>query len=145
MKTEDLPLVGQIDQVSFSDPWPNNAFATELANPNARCWVMEWFGEVAGFIVVWLVLDEAHLATIAIRQDLRGRGLSRQLAKSALQSAYREGARVSYLEVRESNLIAIHLYQQLGYQTVGLRKGYYKDNHENAILMTMTDFSMVNR
>lgn len=144
MKSEDLPLVGQIDQESFSDPWPNHAFATELANPNARCWVMEWFGEVAGFIVIWLVLDEAHLATIAIRQDLRGRGLSRQLAKSALQSAYLEGARVSYLEVRESNLIAIHLYQQLGYQTVGLRKGYYKDNHENAILMTMTDFSLVN-
>lgn len=144
MEPADLESVIAIDQQSFSLPWPENAFSTELNNPNARCWVLGDKSSVFGFAVLWVILDEAHVATIAINKEHRGLGLSYLLLKSALQSAYEEGCRISYLEVRESNQTAISLYQKFGFEIAGARKGYYKDNHENALLMTLTEFSRIN-
>lgn len=144
MKTEDLADVIRIDQTSFSMPWPPIAFETELANPAARCWVgVDETSKVIALLVVWVVLDEAHIATIAVDEGERNKGHSKKLLKTALQSAYLEGARISYLEVRESNKVAINLYLKLGFEVVGTRKGYYKDKNENAILMTLTDFGAI--
>ena len=143
MQPADITAVTKIDQESFSLPWPEGAFTAEVANPNARCWVLEEEGEVIGYIVIWLVLDEAHIATVAVEEAQRRKRFSELLLKTALQSAYAEGSRISYLEVRESNKAAISLYQKVGFEIAGMRKGYYKDNHENAILMTLTDFSHI--
>lgn len=144
MMAADLEKVVAIDQLSFSLPWPDSAFSTELNNPDARCWVVCEDETVVGFVVIWLVLDEAHVATIAIDEPYRGKGYSAALLKRALQSAYLEGSRIGYLEVRESNQVAISMYHSFGFEVAGLRKEYYKDNHENALLMTMTNFSRIN-
>jgi ribosomal-protein-alanine N-acetyltransferase len=139
MTTDDLPVVAELDQLSFSQPWPPQAFVTELANPNARCWVAEAEGRVAGALVIWCVLDEAHIATIATHPDFRRQGIGRNLLKSGMDAAHAEGARIYHLEVRAGNVAAIKLYEEFGYEVVGRRLKYYKDNGEDALLMSKVE------
>jgi ribosomal-protein-alanine N-acetyltransferase len=136
MTATDLPAVTELDSLSFSQPWPPNAFETELANPVARCWVANLDGQTAAALVIWRVLDEAHIATIAVHPAFRRRGIARQLLTTAMDAAYTEGARIYHLEVRAGNLAAQKLYEALGFEIVGRRPKYYKDNGEDAVLMT---------
>jgi [ribosomal protein S18]-alanine N-acetyltransferase len=94
-------------------------------------------GRVVGMVVAWLFVDEAHIATIATHPEYRRQGIARKLLLHTLQSAMREGAHSSFLEVRESNLPAQEMYRKFGYVEVGRRKRYYKDNDEDAILMNL--------
>ena len=75
--------------------------------------------KMVGMIVIWVILDEAHVATIAIHPDYRGQGIGRRLLASGLQAAYQRGARLAYLEVRRGNTVAQNLYQRFGFQVVG--------------------------
>ncbi len=136
MTGADLPDVIVLDALSFNVPWPGEAFEHELANPNARCWVAELDGRVAAALVIWRVLDEAHIATLAVHPNRRRQGLAQLLLETAMQAAYAEGARIYHLEVRAGNLGAIQLYEKLGFDAVGRRPKYYKDNAEDAVLMT---------
>ncbi len=141
----DLPVVSQIDDLSFSQPWPPAAFELELANSNARCWVAEMeekqgaVGEtrVVAALVLWRVLDEAHIATIAVHPNFRQLGIGKLLLQTSMQAAFAEGARIYHLEVRAGNLVAQKMYTQFGYAIVGRRPGYYKDTGEDALLMTL--------
>lgn len=136
----DLEQVVAIDQVSFSLPWPQRSFRYELTdNFTSRSWVVEVDGCVAAMMVGWLIVDELHVATIATHPDFRGRGIGKKLLLHALHSAREEGAIRSFLEVRESNVIAIEMYRRLGFVEDGRRKQYYKDNNEDAILMSLND------
>lgn len=138
MTVEDIPAVVELDQISFSLPWPERSFRFELTdNPASRCWVAETDGRVVGMLVTWLFVDEAHIANIATHPDYRRRGIARKLLSYTLQSAMREGAQSSFLEVRESNLAAQEMYRKFGYVEVGRRKRYYRDNNEDAILMNL--------
>ncbi len=143
MCKEDLAQVRAIDHLSFSLPWPEQAFSYELfENPAARLWVAEVKSDegrelVVGMIVVWLVLDEAHIATLAVHPEYRRRGIAKQLLATALYHTMHEGARRAMLEVRAGNLIAQSLYRQFGFVVVGRRPRYYRDNDEDAILMTL--------
>lgn len=135
---EDVPAVVELDRQSFSLPWPERSFRFELTdNTASRCWVVELDGRIVGMIVAWLLVDEVHIATIAIHADCRRQGIARKLLKHALCYMKSEGAVSSQLEVRESNLAAREMYRKLGYDEVGRRKRYYKDNDEDAILMTL--------
>ena len=139
MTLEDIPAVVALDQTSFSLPWPERSFRYEVAeNPAARCWVTEIDQRLAAMLVGWLLVDEIHIATIATHPDFRRQGIGRRLLAHALQRAMDEGAQSSFLEVRASNLAAQELYRQFGYEATGLRKRYYKDNDEDAILMTLS-------
>lgn len=138
MAAGDLGAVTELDAISFSQPWPKNAFAIELANQGARCWVAEADGRVAAALVFWRVLDEAHLATIAVHPAYRRRGVARQLLQSAIDAAFAEGARIFHLEVRAGNEAAQKLYGEFGFEVVGRREKYYRDNGEDAVLMTKT-------
>jgi ribosomal-protein-alanine N-acetyltransferase len=138
MMAADLPAVAELDQLSFSQPWSPQSFEYELGNPNARCWVAEVAGQVAGALVIWRVLDEAHIATIATHPDFRRHGIGRNLLRTGMDSAHAEGARIYHLEVRAGNVAAIHLYEEFGYEVVGRRPRYYKDNGEDALLMTLS-------
>jgi ribosomal-protein-alanine N-acetyltransferase len=138
MTPADLPAVTELDQLSFSQPWPPAAFTIELANINARNWVAELDGRVVGALVLWRVLDEAHIATIATHPDYRRQGVGKTLLKAAMDSAAAEGATIYHLEVRAGNVAAIHMYENFGYEIVGRRPKYYKDNGEDALLMTLT-------
>jgi ribosomal-protein-alanine N-acetyltransferase len=138
MQLEDVEQVIEIDSMSFSLPWPERSFRYELTdNPASRCWVAEVEGKLVGMIVVWLIVDEAHVATIATHPEYRRRGIATLLMKYALRHMSREGARSSFLEVRRSNLVAQDLYRKFGFEEAGLRRRYYKDNDEDALLMTL--------
>ena len=138
MTLEDIQSVVELDQISFSLPWPERSFRFELTdNPASRCWVAEADGRVVGMVVTWLFVDEAHIATIATHPDYRRLGIARKLLTFTLESAMREGAQSSFLEVRASNLPAQEMYRKFGYVEVGRRKRYYRDNDEDAILMNL--------
>jgi ribosomal-protein-alanine N-acetyltransferase len=138
----DLEQVVAIDQVSFSLPWPPRSFQFELTdNPASRCWVVELDNKIIAMIVSWLILDELHVATIATHPEFRRQGIGKTLLTHALKSAREEGVVRSFLEVRASNQAAIEMYKSFGFIEDGRRKEYYKDNHEDAILMTLSDLS----
>ena len=143
MKSEDLAQVQTIDRLSFSMPWPSSAYEYELyENPLSLLWVAEAHmpeGEdiVVGMVVVWLIVDEAHIATIAVLPEYRGQGIARCLLVTALQAVIRRNFRIATLEVRSGNLAAQNLYSRFGFATVGFRPQYYRDNNEDALIMTV--------
>ncbi len=138
MTAADVPAAAQIDAMSESLPWSERSFRAELETPYSRGWVAETGGQVVGLLILWLVVDEAHIATIAVHPDFRRRGIGRQLLKTALEDAAAEGAKSGLLEVRAGNLAAQELYKQFGFAEVGRRPKYYRDNGEDAVLMTLT-------
>lgn len=138
MTLDDIPVVVQLDQISFSLPWPERSFRFELTdNPASRCWVAETDGHVVGMIVGWLLVDEMHIATIATHPGYRRQGIASKLLTHTLLQSMQEGARSSFLEVRESNLAAQEMYRKFGYEQAGRRRRYYRDNDEDAILMVL--------
>ncbi len=138
MTEQDMPVVHEIDVSSFSLPWPERSFYFEMTgNPVSRCWVAELDGRVAAMMVIWMIVDEAHIATIATHPDFRRQGIASQILKYGLDAAVREGAKRAFLEVRAGNDAAKAMYRRFGFVEDGLRPHYYKDNGEDAILMTL--------
>jgi len=143
MKPEDLEQVQAIDQISFSMPWPSSAYRYEIyENPLSLLWVAEASlpasqSKIVGLIVVWLILDEAHIATVAVHPDYRSRGVAQCLLTTALKEAIKKGSREATLEVRASNTIAQRLYRRFHFEIVGNRVRYYRDNNEDALIMTV--------
>jgi ribosomal-protein-alanine N-acetyltransferase len=143
MVAADLKQVHALDQRSFPTPWPEKSFRYELEkNRAAHLWVAEktmdeHTREVIGTIVVWLLIDEAHIATIAVDEAHRRQGIASQLIFTALSHLVGKGAVEATLEVRESNLAAQVLYQGFGFQAVGQRRAYYRDSGEDAIIMAL--------
>jgi len=138
MRLEDIPAVHAIDELSFSLPWPERSFKFEATeNPAARVWVTEADGRVVAMLVLWLIVDEAHIATIATHPDVRRQGFGEQLLLHALMAARAEGAKLAFLEVREGNVAAQSMYIKHGFVVTGRRPRYYKDNNEDALLMTL--------
>jgi len=142
MDLDDLALVLDIDRLSFPVPWPERSYRYELTeNPASHLLVAESNGplqRVVGFIGCWLIGDEVHISTLAVHPSFRGLGIGRNLLEATLDEMARRGAEIATLEVRLSNTAAISLYQKLGFEVVGRRAGYYRDNGEDALLMTVT-------
>ena len=145
MTLEDLQKVHEIDVLSFTLPWSERSFRFELTgNPSSRLWVaevQELGGQpaLAGMIVIWLIVDEAHIGTFAVHPDYRRRGVGRRLLAEALLNAQAEGAMSALLEVRRGNLGAQVLYREFGFEITGVRPGYYRDNNEDALLLTLSN------
>jgi ribosomal-protein-alanine N-acetyltransferase len=143
MLMNDLEQVKAIDQLSFSLPWSDNAYRYEIMeNPASFLWVAEadTGGHdliVCGMVVVWLILDETHIATLGVHPDYRGLGIGKRLLTVALEETARQGANLATLEVRESNTVAQYIYRKFGFENVGRRWRYYQDNREDAVLMTL--------
>lgn len=138
MTLEDIPAVVEIDKLSFSLPWSERAFMHEVQeNPSARCWVMTRDGVVASMLILWVIVDEAHIATIATHPQHRRRGYARKILIGALRAAREEGAQKALLEVRARHVVAQKIYCDIGFEEVGRRPMYYRDNGEDAILMTL--------
>lgn len=143
MTHADLEQVIAIDQMSFSLPWPQRSFQYELdENFVSRSWVAEVDGRIAAMMVGWMMMDELHIATIATHLDYRGRGIGKKILVHALcQARDHEGLIRAFLEVRENNTVALNMYRGLGFVEDGRRKEYYKDNNEDAILMSLNDLT----
>jgi [ribosomal protein S18]-alanine N-acetyltransferase len=138
MTVEDVPAAHAIDVSSFTLPWPERSFRFEVTdNPAARCWIAEMNGRVVGMLVLWMIVDEAHIASLATHAEFRRQGIAKQLLVNALDNAYAEGARTAFLEVRAGNEAARRMYRKFDFEEVGRRERYYKDNNEDAILMTL--------
>ena len=135
MTLGDVDGVYLIERATFAKPWKRQDFVKEMTqNACARYLVAEENGEIVGFAGAWMVLDEAHVTNIAVREDWRGRGVGRRLTAALMQYAANLGVKYMTLEVRRSNLRAQTLYQSLGFEYVGVRKRYYEDNGEDAFL-----------
>lgn len=133
---DDIPVVCAIEQEAFSTPWSPGAFRNELSNNQfAHYMIMDIGGEVAGYGGLWLIMDEAHITNVAVRDTYRGRKLGERLLIELMRTAGFLGAQRMTLEVRPSNTRALCLYGKLGFYSVGVRKGYYTDNQEDALIM----------
>ena len=143
MSLEDVAVVHQIDLLSFSTPWPERSYKFEVShNKAARSWVVELVDEneqnrIAAMAVLWFIVDEIHIATIAVHPDFRGMGFGKWLLAHGLLAASKEGACKAFLEVRSGNLTAQKLYREFGFEVTGVRPRYYRDNMEDALLMTL--------
>jgi ribosomal-protein-alanine N-acetyltransferase len=144
MQIGDLEQVQAIDRLSFNLPWPPSAYRHELTeNPVAHLWVAEACGsnedcKIVGMIVMWVILDEAHIATLAVHPDYRRRGIGTRLLRVGLDEGLRLGVSHAMLEVRSGNSGAQGLYRKFGFEVVHRRPRYYKDNHEDALLMNLS-------
>nr|WP_295975389.1 ribosomal protein S18-alanine N-acetyltransferase [uncultured Bacillus sp.] len=136
MNLDDLDQIMVVEHESFALPWSRVAFYNELVqNQFAKYMVIEVDEKVVGYCGVWIVTDEAHITNIAILQEYRGRKLGETLLRRIMDLAKEKGARTMTLEVRVSNNIAQSLYRKLGFQGGAIRKSYYTDNHEDALVM----------
>ncbi|MCY0876285.1 MAG: ribosomal protein S18-alanine N-acetyltransferase [Firmicutes bacterium] len=136
MTVRDIDRVLVIERASFSAPWSRNAFLGELTeNHFARYLLLSKGGTPIGYGGMWVIIDEAHVTNIAVLPDHRGQRLGERMLRQLMAEAIALGARKMTLEVRVSNQPALGLYRKLGFQDGGIRRGYYTDNHEDALVM----------
>ncbi len=169
MTDADIAQVADVERESFPSMWPQTAYKRELANKLARYLVLTEQRDAAidppatgglwgtlrrlvgsepaagsheyllGFIGLWLMVGEAHIVTVAVRQRYRRMGIGERLVIAALDLALESEQEVATLEVRASNEAAQQLYAKYGFARLGLRKRYYTDNNEDAVIMTTPD------
>ena len=131
----DLDQVVEIEKASMPSPWSKELFEEELKREVARYFVGEIDNQVAGYMGYWEAPQEAHIINLAIAPRFRQKGLGFEMMEYCLRFAYNKGARLATLEVRESNEAAQKLYEKMNFRTVAIRKKYYSDNQENAVVM----------
>ena len=136
MTLEDAKEVHHIEEAVFATPWTLEAFELEMTkNTQATYIVAEKEGQLIGFCGMWIVLDESQITNVAVMPEGRGQGIGEQLMREALRIAEERGCVVMSLEVRVTNDVAQNLYRKLGFQAGGIRKKYYTDNQEDALVM----------
>src|SRR5665213_2015820 len=127
-----IPAIMEIEKETNSAPWSERSFRNELEHKHGIFLVGILQGDVIAYGGVWLVIDEAHVTTIAVVSQNRRQGIGQKLMVELLSKAKQAGMVCSTLEVRAGNEAAIELYKKLGYQVAATRKGYYPDNREDA-------------
>ncbi|WP_083953312.1 ribosomal protein S18-alanine N-acetyltransferase [Bacillus acidicola] len=133
---EDLAGIMEVEHQSFSLPWTQDAFYNEFVhNQFAEYMVLIHEEKVIGYCGVWIIIDEAHITNIAVSPSFRGKKLGETLLGQVMNYARLKGAKTVTLEVRVSNSVARSLYKKLGFKEGGIRKNYYSDNQEDAIVM----------
>ncbi|WP_062352589.1 ribosomal protein S18-alanine N-acetyltransferase [Bacillus kwashiorkori] len=132
----DIDALMNIEHASFTLPWSKDAFVRELTmNPYAYYIGIEMENKLIAYAGVWLIVDEAHITNIAVLPEYRGKKLGEQLLSYLLNLIKAKGAKSATLEVRVSNVVAQNLYRKYGFLNGGIRKGYYTDNYEDALVM----------
>ena len=134
---DDLDAVAALEAASFTNPWTRESLERELArSPVARVYVLRRSGHpVAAFCACWVIYDELHINTIAVEPGLRRQGLASRLMRHVLAETAREGVARAFLEVRASNAPARALYERLGFVTAGVRRRYYSQPEEDAVVL----------
>ncbi len=135
MQRGDIERVAEIERVCFRSPWSVHALIGELSNDIAYYVVAVQNGYVVGYAGIWVILDEAHMNNIAVSPEYRERGIGKSMILRLMGIALNKGAERMTLEVRENNHRAQRLYASLGFAYAGMRKGYYSDNGENALIL----------
>lgn len=140
MQIADIPAVQEVERASFTSPWPANAFFQELAhNRNARYIVARRLGRIVGYAGLWNAVGEAHITTFAVHPEFRRAGVGAilllRLFDLAAELTHGLAGVALTLEVRASNLAAQKLYETFGFRRAGVRRHYYSDNDEDALIM----------
>ena len=136
MTMEDVAAVQEVERASFPVPWPANAFRHELTqNRNARYIVARSGPRIVGYAGLWLMVDEAHVTTFAVHPEHRRLRIGERLLQRLFEIAVVMNAEWLTLEVRASNLPAQQLYEKYGFRRAGVRRRYYSDNNEDALIM----------
>lgn len=136
MQKEDIEEVFQIELQSFSVPWSKESLYYELEqNLFAKYLVVEFKEKVIGYCGLWVIMDDAQITNIAVHPDYRGMKIGESLLKFSIQLSKEMSAKRLSLEVRVSNHIAQSLYKKVGFVPGGIRKRYYTDNQEDALVM----------
>lgn len=141
MLVDDLDQVMEIEDELFSVPWTKEGFLTFLMKENGMFLVVEEKGRILGYCGLLTVLDEGDVTNVAVRRDRQREGIGNFLMESMIRLAEERGITMIHLEVRAGNETAIRLYERQGFVRDGLRKGYYTDPTEDAVLMTRTAVS----
>lgn len=136
MSSADIDRVLTVEEACFTIPWSRTAFEAELAdNDLAHYFVVEAEGQVVGYAGTWIILDEAHVTNVAVLPTYQRRGFGETLMNALMELARAKGAICMTLEVRVSNTDAQRLYRRLGFVVRGLRRQYYTDTQEDALIM----------
>jgi ribosomal-protein-alanine N-acetyltransferase len=130
-----IPAILAIEGRTNTAPWSERSFRNELGHDYGLFLVAILEGEVVGYGGAWLVIDEAHITTVAVAAGHQRKGIGQRLMVQLLEKAKERGMLCSSLEVRASNEPGIKLYEKLGYEVTTRRKGYYPDNREDALVM----------
>jgi ribosomal-protein-alanine N-acetyltransferase len=144
LRAEDIPQVSRIDREAFPTMLPPADFGREMQNPLAHYIVAEQVDardELAGFAGFWLMAGEAHIVNLAVREHHQQQGIGELLLLSLIKLAAHNETKMITLEVRASNDVARKLYAKYGFSIRGIRKGYYSDDREDAIIMTVDDIA----
>lgn len=135
MTEEDLVQVVEIEKETFSQPWSKEGFLGSLKEKSTLYLCTEIDGKIAGYCGLLQVLDEADITNVAVASEFRRQGIARQMLQELLRRGLGRGIKNFTLEVRESNLSAQKLYEQLGFENCGIRKNFYDFPKENAVIM----------
>ncbi|MEC9488586.1 MAG: ribosomal protein S18-alanine N-acetyltransferase [Halanaerobium sp.] len=136
MQVDDLEEILEIEKESFPSAWSRKAFLFELTkNPYGLYLTLRDEGMVAGYIGAWFLMNYTHITNLAVRESFRGKGYATNLIREIFAQARLRGSYNITLEVRRSNLAAQRLYEKLGFQIIGVKEGYYRDNREDALVM----------
>ncbi|MGM8213847.1 ribosomal protein S18-alanine N-acetyltransferase [Virgibacillus sp. W0430] len=136
MELDDINEVMKVDAASFSSPWPEEIFKQEInTNDHAHYFVAVVDQVVVGYAGLWIVIDDAQITNIAILPNYRGNKIGEKLFKFSCQYALQLGVKRLSLEVRASNTVAQNMYRKFGLIPGGIRKNYYTDNGEDAVIM----------
>ena len=137
LQMRDLNAIERIERASYPTPWSRSMFAGELAKPSSICLgaVEAEKDELVGYLIISRYVDAWHVMNIAVAPEHRRRGIARSLMERLFEVTARDARRGYTLEVRVSNEAAIRLYEELGFKARGVRRGYYTDNREDALIM----------
>ena len=136
MELSDIEDILVVEKLSFSIPWSRDSFEKEIVDNNLAIYLVAKVNEKAvGYIGMWKVLNEGHITNVAVHPEFRHQGIGDQLVSELLSLCEKEKIDLVTLEVRKSNQNAIKLYEKHGFVAEGIRKAYYQDNKEDAIIM----------
>ncbi len=135
LQLRDLSAIEEIERASYPTPWSRSMFAGELAKPSSICLGATSDDRLVGYLIVSRYVDAWHVMNVAVTPEFRRRGIATMLLGTLFELTSDDDRRGYTLEVRVSNAGAISLYERLGFASRGLRRGYYTDNREDALIM----------
>lgn len=137
MHEDDIEQVLEIEKVSFPTPWHRKIFELEYKKPRTLQLVSKTGDRITGYIISWMMYDEIHILNVAVHPEFRRMGIAKRLISEVIDHFYPKGARSIILEVRINNKAAQNLYEKLGFKILRIRKKYYTDTGEDAIVMSL--------
>lgn len=135
MTEEDLKAVLALEKELFTDPWPLSAFLDDLISEYSHPFVVQMDNEIAGYVILWIGVDEGHLTNIAVAKKYQRKSIAKRLLSYIFRFAAESGLTQIILEVRPSNTPAIFLYESFGFTRLGVRKRYYQNPVEDCLVM----------